>query len=70
MSTRTPKPEIVTRITNDIVAEVGSWGIGECGDQGIADLVWDHYEPYQRLDEEQQRLWLNAVRVELGWGPA
>lgn len=64
-----PEPAVVTEVTSSIVAELGSWGLGELGDQGLVDAIWDHYDLFWRLDEERQRAWVSAVREELGWAP-
>lgn len=61
--------EAVTKVANDITFQIGSWGLGQLGNDGLADVVADYYEPYWRLDGIQQRAWVNAVRVELGWEP-
>lgn len=63
------KPDVATvqAVTQEILAEVGSEMMSQCW-SAIPDLLWDHYDPYQRLPKAHQEAWQQAFKDELEGG--
>ena len=62
-----PDKATVQAVVADVLAHVGSDQMSELW-SAIGDLLWDHYEPYQHLPEQEQKAWREAFEAELNGG--
>ncbi len=58
-------PEDVREAAALVKDDCGSWMLGELGPEGIADAVWDLYEPLQDMNDEEQEIFVRAVYVQI-----
>lgn len=55
----------VRRVAQDIREELGNWMLGEIGDAGLTDAIWEAYEPFQQMTVNEQTAFQEAVSKEI-----
>jgi hypothetical protein len=55
----------IAELAKQIVAKCGEWTLGELGDQGLRDVVWDTYPDFWKLDKAEQDRIVAEVDAEI-----
>jgi hypothetical protein len=55
----------VQQVAAAIQEELGSWILGEIGEAGLRDAIWDEYPQFQQMSEHDQEYFAQAVYHEI-----
>jgi len=65
--TANPDAATVKAVVAEVLADIGTETMSQCWG-AIDDLLWDHYEPYNKLSASEREAWQAAFRAELEGG--
>jgi hypothetical protein len=61
----TPDESDACRVAEEIRRKVGDEMLGELGRDGLADAIWDTWEPFHQMDAKEGEAFESAVSKEL-----
>lgn len=55
----------VKQVAAVIKEELGSWTLGQLGEAGLRDAIWDEYPQFQQMTEHDREYFAQAVYNEI-----